>query len=114
MLDILPKCITIAEKSPKIVDELELYMLLLEKNARKILTDSGGVQKEAYMLKVACITMRDETEWVETVEDGWNLLVGADKNNIVEAACEFEPAKGRRDVFGLGDASVRMIQKISG
>jgi len=101
------------EKSIQVINPVGyLDMLLLEKNARKILTDSGGVQKEAYMLKVACITMRDETEWVETVEDGWNLLVGADRNSIVEAACEFEPVKGQRDVFGLGDASQRMIQKI--
>lgn len=101
------------EKSIQVINPVGyLDMLLLEKNARKILTDSGGVQKEAYMLKVPCITMRDETEWVETVEDGWNLLVGADKNSIVEAAFEFKSAKGRRDVFGLGDASQRMIQKI--
>jgi UDP-N-acetylglucosamine 2-epimerase (non-hydrolysing) len=89
-----------------------LDMLLLEKNARKILTDSGGVQKEAYMLQKPCITMREETEWIETLEDGWNLLVGADKNCIVKAACEFNPVKGQIDIFGSGDASKRMIQRI--
>lgn len=90
-----------------------LDMLLLEKTACKILTDSGGVQKEAYMLQTPCITMRDETEWVETVEDGWNLLVGADKNAIVKAACDSEPTSPRRDVFGTGNASKRIAQEIA-
>lgn len=80
-------------------------MLLLEKNACKILTDSGGLQKEAYMLQIPCITMRDETEWVETVENGWNLLVGSDKNAIIQACREFEPTRGQMDVFGSMEAS---------
>jgi len=87
-----------------------LAMLLLENNARKILTDSGGVQKEAYMLKVPCITMRDETEWVETVDDGWNVLAGADRKTIVKAALEFDPASEQREMFGKGDASVRIVK----
>ena len=89
-----------------------LDMLLLEKSARKILTDSGGVQKEAYMLKVPCITMRDETEWVETVEDGWNVLVGADKEKIVSAARSFDPHSEQREMFGKGDASQRIVEVI--
>jgi UDP-N-acetylglucosamine 2-epimerase len=83
-------------------------MIVLEKNARVILTDSGGVQKEAYILKVPCITLRDETEWVETVEDGWNILVGHDRDNIMDAVAHFSPPRTQRHVFGRGDASTRI------
>lgn len=91
-----------------------LDMLLLEKNAKKILTDSGGIQKEAYMLKVPCITMRDETEWVETVEDGWNKLVGANQETIVKMAREFEPVKKQREMFGRGNASEMIAEALKG
>ena len=87
-------------------------MLILEKNAKKILTDSGGVQKEAYILRVPCITLRETTEWVETVEDGWNVLVGADMGRIVKAVNGFEPEGEQRDVFGKGDASERIVEII--
>jgi len=80
-------------------------MLILEKNANKILTDSGGLQKEAYMLKVPCITLRENTEWVETVEDGWNVLVGANRRRILEMVKEFNPIGEQITVFGDGDAS---------
>jgi len=85
-----------------------LDMLALEKNARLILTDSGGVQKEAYFFGVPCVTLREETEWVETTEAGWNLLVGADEQRIVEAIRGFRPAGERPPLFGDGKASQRI------
>jgi UDP-N-acetylglucosamine 2-epimerase len=90
-----------------------LDMMVLEKNARKILTDSGGVQKEAYLLGVPCITLREETEWVETVEDGWNVLAGADKDRIVALAREFSPSGRQKEVFGHGNASFQAVRRIA-
>lgn len=85
-----------------------LDMLKLESNARKILTDSGGVQKEAYMLRVPCITLRDNTEWVETVEEGWNILAGADYEKIRKFIKEFEVPKKSKKMFGDGKASIKI------
>lgn len=90
-----------------------LEMLALESGAKTILTDSGGVQKEAYVLGVPCITMRETTEWVETVEDGWNVLVGSDYDAIVRAARTFAPERERSDVFGKGEAA-RAIAAVIG
>jgi UDP-N-acetylglucosamine 2-epimerase len=101
------------QENVKIIKPIGYFgMLLLEKNSKKILTDSGGVQKEAYILGVPGITLRDNTEWVETVEDGWNVLVGAEKETIVKAIREFEPETEQRDVFGKGDASEKMVRII--
>ena len=88
-----------------------LDMLMLEKNAKKILTDSGGIQKEAYIFKVPCITLRENTEWVETVEDGWNVLVGANDGAIIKMTNDFKPKGEQRDVFGDGKAG-EVIAKI--
>jgi UDP-GlcNAc3NAcA epimerase len=89
-----------------------LDMLALEKNARLILTDSGGVQKEAYFFGVPCVTLREETEWIETTEAGWNVLVGTSKEKIIEAVQEFRPQGQRPKVFGDGKASQSIAQHL--
>ena len=90
-----------------------LAMVMLEKNARVILTDSGGVQKEAYFHGVPCVTLRDETEWVETVECDWNQIVGADVERIVDAACTAAPSGRVIAAYGNGDAAPRVIERLS-
>lgn len=89
-----------------------LDMLVLEKNARMILTDSGGVQKEAFFFRVPCITLREQTEWIETVETGWNTLVGCDPDEIAKAAINAKP--GRDSVFPYGDgkAALKIVEII--
>lgn len=86
-----------------------LDMLLLERQARMILTDSGGIQKEAYFLKVPCITLRTETEWVETVNEGWNILTGSDRKKILAAVHDFMPNPvTQTQLFGNGQAAERI------
>jgi len=89
-----------------------LEMLNLEKNARLVLTDSGGVQKEAYFFGVPCVTLREETEWAETVQAGWNSLVGADKTRILDAVGTFRPQGQRPKVFGDGKASEKIVRHL--
>jgi UDP-GlcNAc3NAcA epimerase len=86
-----------------------LDMLILEQNARLILTDSGGVQKEAYFFGVPCLTLRPETEWIETVEAGWNVVVGSDRSLIVNTAKSFKPPAKRKGKFGDGRASEKIL-----
>lgn len=89
-----------------------LDMINLESNSQKIVTDSGGVQKEAYFMEKPCITMRDETEWVETVENGWNVIVGSDKEKIKDAIVNFNPTGKQEMVFGLGNAADIISEKL--
>lgn len=89
-----------------------LDMLKLMGGAEKILTDSGGIQKEAYMLGVPCITLRENTEWVETLEEGWNVLVGADREKIVEMLQKSISMDAKKDVFGKDEASGRILDQM--
>ena len=87
-----------------------LDMLLLERCARLILTDSGGVQKEAYMAGVPCVTLRDETEWVETLDAGWNILAGADPDRIRATVRDFTPPAEHPPLYGDGHAADRIAE----
>jgi len=89
-----------------------LDMISLEMNCKKIVTDSGGVQKEAFFMKKPCITMRDETEWVETVENGWNIIVGTDKDKILDGIVNFIPNKVQQNIFGDGHAAEKIFEII--
>jgi UDP-GlcNAc3NAcA epimerase len=88
-----------------------MEMLYLLKNCQVVLTDSGGLQKEAYFFKKYCLTLRDETEWVELIENGFNTLVGADYDKIIVG---FETAKTitanfEKDLYGNGMASAKIV-----
>jgi UDP-GlcNAc3NAcA epimerase len=82
----------------------------LASQARLVLTDSGGVQKEAYWYGVPCVTLRTTTEWVETVETGWNRLTGDDPELIVRAVAEAGPGKEHPPLYGDGQAAERVAE----
>lgn len=86
-----------------------LEMLLLEKHAKTIVTDSGGVQKEAYFAKVPCITLRDQTEWVETLDFGWNQLVNPLEVNLAEKLLNLQLGDPIDDLYGDGEASKKIV-----
>lgn len=90
-----------------------LPMLCLTGEAVKAVTDSGGLQKEAYILKTPCVTVREQTEWVETLNDGWNVLAHPDKNDILKKCLMPPPDENtRKDYYGDGHAAEKIAQLI--
>ena len=89
-----------------------LDIVMLEKNARLIVTDSGGIQKEAFFHKVPCVTLRDETEWVELIDAGVNVLVGADKGKIIQGVGRMieKEIDSNLAVYGRGDAGEKVVE----
>ena len=97
----------------KLVEPLGYFdMVAMSKAARMILTDSGGLQKEAYWLGVPCVTLRDQTEWVETVDSGWNMLAGADREKIIHAVRHFAPPSNRPVLYGSECVSGKCVEVI--
>jgi UDP-N-acetylglucosamine 2-epimerase (non-hydrolysing)/UDP-GlcNAc3NAcA epimerase len=88
-----------------------LDFLKLARHARALVTDSGGVQKEAYLLGVPCVTMRNRTEWTETVETGWNVLVDLDAEAALAALANRPPAE-RPELYGGGRAAERLAEVV--
>jgi len=99
----------------RIIDPIGYFdSIALQKSARLLLTDSGGMQKEAYWLRVPCVTLRDETEWVETVASGWNILAGADHDKIMEAVRGFKAPSVHPSLYGEGKAAEKIIGAMFG
>ena len=97
----------------RIIDPVGYFdMIHLEANAKKIVTDSGGVQKEAYFNKVPCITLRENTEWIETIEEGVNKLVGVNPKRIKEGINNFHPKEQNysKTLYGDGRTSEKIIK----
>ncbi|HEY5728422.1 MAG TPA: UDP-N-acetylglucosamine 2-epimerase (non-hydrolyzing) [Anaerolineales bacterium] len=93
----------------RLIDPVGYFdMMVLEENARMIATDSGGVQREAYFMGKPCLTLRDETEWTETIQVGWNRLVGAEVEKIVNEWKTFAPPAKQPPIFGDGRAGEKI------
>jgi UDP-N-acetylglucosamine 2-epimerase len=97
--------------SLKVIEPVGYFdMMMLEENARLIATDSGGVQREAYFMRKPCLTLRDETEWTETVQVGWNKLVGVEVQEILHAWSSFTPPAEYPPIFGDGTAGEQIAE----
>jgi UDP-GlcNAc3NAcA epimerase len=91
-----------------------LDFIALEHAAKRIITDSGGIQKEAYILQKPCITLRSETEWVETVNEKWNLLINPAEKNIASTIMNFQVPGTQANIFGehVTGKMINIIQDI--
>lgn len=108
LFDRLKKCNNVSIIDP--VGYLEFIELLSYSN--KVVTDSGGVQKEAYLLSIPCITIRENTEWIETVNEGWNVLSGLNTKRIIKYINEWYPSRKQKPIFGDGTTSKIIIDEI--
>jgi len=104
---------------PKNIEMVEpqgyLNFIVLEYYSKRIITDSGGIQKEAYILRKPCITLRTETEWVETVEEKWNLLIDPADDKIASRIFDFRPSQNQKEVFGsnVAEKMIKIINSFS-
>ena len=95
----------------RLIEPVGYYdMMVLEENARLVATDSGGVQREAYFMRKPCLTLRDETEWTETVTAGWNKLVGVEVELIVHEWNSFAPPSAQPPIFGDSAAGEKIAE----
>ena len=104
--------VIISNPSIRLIEPVDFPdMIILEKNAETILTDSGGIQKEAYFYRTPCITLREETEWTETVAAGWNQLAGFHAAKIMECLSN-NPVKSEIKEYGDGQAAKKIVNTI--
>lgn len=90
-------------------------MIMLQKNAKVIVTDSGGIQKEAFFHQVPCLTLRDDTEWVETISNGSNILTGANEKKIIKslnAAKKIQIKEDKNTPYGKGNTAKKILKKL--
>ncbi len=86
--------------------------IVLLENAKAVLTDSGGLQKEAFYLKTPCLTIRPETEWPETIDQGWNQLISPERDSIIQALSNLEVPSEQRPVYGKGNSAIQITEII--